>query len=204
MGISKKKYDELKDKYSGVASWAIWTDVGAIDKPKSNTGDLSVFDDKKIHEKLNDKFVLVGLNVSREENPTRIWGNFHSESQYQNDYKLRYALIETKLEGSYMTDIIKHCKESKQENVQIDQDSLKKHIEKFEDEIITLNGNKKDLTIIAMGNKVYNILTNNLKDEYTIVKITHYAYRIGKENYKKRIQEQLKKYNINIEENINY
>ena len=39
------------------------------------------------------------------------FSNFHSSSSTAQDYKIRYALKDTKFWGSYMTDIIKNFPE---------------------------------------------------------------------------------------------
>ena len=93
--IDINRYNKLKDKCGKWSSWAIWKEAG--ETPKSNTGDMSIFTET-IYEQLNDKYVFVGLNVSS--TPDNIsWKNFHSDSPYQNDYKLRYALSGTKFGG---------------------------------------------------------------------------------------------------------
>ena len=37
-----KKFKEIQDKYGDCGSWAIWAEEG--NKPKSNVGDISIFD----------------------------------------------------------------------------------------------------------------------------------------------------------------
>lgn len=71
--IDIERYNKLKEEYGNVASLAIWKDAG--EKPKSNTNDLSVFDDENICKKLNDKYVFVGLNVSSTPE-NEVWRNF--------------------------------------------------------------------------------------------------------------------------------
>ena len=44
--IDRKTYDFLKERFGAVASWAIWAPSG--DTVKSNTGDMSVFDDESV------------------------------------------------------------------------------------------------------------------------------------------------------------
>ena len=43
------RFEFIKKKYGHCSSWAIWADEG--EKPKSNFGDLSIFD-IKVNEKL--------------------------------------------------------------------------------------------------------------------------------------------------------
>ena len=40
--ITNKQFSNIADKYGHYASWAIWKDQS--DKPKSNIGDLTIFD----------------------------------------------------------------------------------------------------------------------------------------------------------------
>jgi hypothetical protein len=64
--ISKNIFEKIKTKYGDVASWAVWEDAGI--KPKSNMGNLDIFDiqaDPSLLEVLNNKVVMVGLIFSR-------------------------------------------------------------------------------------------------------------------------------------------
>lgn len=64
--IEKEHYDLIAKKYGEFASWAIWAIAG--DKPKSNIGDMRVFDLQYNHnllEQLNPNVIMVGLNFSR-------------------------------------------------------------------------------------------------------------------------------------------
>lgn len=66
--ISKEHYIEIAQKYGHCASWAIWAD--SEDKPKSNIGDIRIFDleyNPTILEYLNPNVIMVGLNLSRGE-----------------------------------------------------------------------------------------------------------------------------------------
>ena len=110
--ITAAVYKELKDKYGAVASWALWSPAGTT--KKSNTADLSIFDDPDLLVKLNPKYVFVALNAANHPNPQSLpaWSCFHSSYRYQNDYKLRTATQGTRFEGAYITDIIKYYVET--------------------------------------------------------------------------------------------
>ena len=193
--IDVERYNKLKEKFGHVGSWTIWKEPGLT--PKSNTADMSIFEDENICNKLNDKYVFVALNWSgthgvQEDKP---WKNFHSSYRYQNDYKLRYVLWETQFWGSYITDIIKEypelsskkvVREIKNGNIKI-----KDHINKFKEELNCLSDEKPIL--IAVGTDSFNILYDNLHNEYDIHRITHYAARIKKKDYKKEVLELEKK-----------
>lgn len=102
--IDREHFQFLKVKYSHWSSWAIWSAAG--ETPKSNVGDLSVFEGDNFLQFLNPEIFLVGLNISRGDikNPL---ANFHDARAEATDYKIRYALTDSALWGGYMTDIIK-------------------------------------------------------------------------------------------------
>lgn len=189
--IKVETYKQLKKQYGNVASWAIWALQG--EKPKSNTGDMSVFDDEKLMEKLNTKYVFVGLNASEVENKNIVpWSCFHSTSPLQNDYKLRFALYKTRYWGSYITDVIKGYQKTASTEVikymKKNPKELKRHIETFKKEIDLL---EEKPILIAMGNETYKILKQLRNDGYEVLKIPHYAHRISKENYRARVLDAL-------------
>ena len=86
--MDKKRYNFIKDKYSLHASWAIWAKQG--EKPKSNMGDLSIFDNDNILSELKPNIVLVGLNLSVDGVVLKPFRNFHGSGG--GAYKIRYAL----------------------------------------------------------------------------------------------------------------
>ena len=199
--IKLETYKKLEKKYGRCASWAIWKGPKP-NAPASNTKCLSFFNDENICDKLNSKYVFVGLNKSKTHNDFKNepWRNFHSTEPQQRDFKLRYALMGTKFWGSYLTDIIKKCdgdskksEETKSEKVI---SYLKKHpevidenIELFKEELNILSNEKPIL--IAIGKDTYRIIENNMKG-YIIKEIGHYSDWISKENYKAEVHEKLK------------
>ena len=84
--------------------------------------------------------------------------------------------------GGYMTDIIKDFKQKISGDVmkylQEHPAFEKENIDKFTQELKDI-GSTKPL-IIAFGNDTYKILHRNLKDKYTIYKVTHYSAFIAK------------------------
>jgi hypothetical protein len=89
--VEIEHYLEIKEKYGLYASWAIWADAG--DKPKSNVGDLRIFDldyNPTLLEQLNPNVFMVGLNISRGV-IEKTFGNFHDGRPESQDYKIRYA-----------------------------------------------------------------------------------------------------------------
>jgi hypothetical protein len=190
--------DRVKDTYGYCSSFAIWCNEDK--KPKENIGDLSCFSNIYELSKINKKYILVGLNISKQVD--RPFGNFHgninSSNRYGNDFKLRYALRDTILYGSYITDIIKDFEQKISGKVmkylKSNQEFELDNINTFRNEIKCLEIEKPIL--IAMGNDVYNILSRHFKNEYTIIKIPHYAMRSSKEKYRKTVLDILQQHNL--------
>lgn len=186
--IDVGRYNKLKEKCSKYSSWAIWKEDG--EKPTSN---LEFFKDKNICEKLNDKYVFVGLNVSKIPG-NESWRNFHNGSPGQIDYKLSFALKDTRFWESYITDIIKDYPEKEASNVQKylknNPQVVKDNIQTFKKELNLLSDKKPIL--IGMGDASHKILKNNLDDKYgRIYHITHYSSYISKEKYRENVLFQL-------------
>ena len=188
--ISKNNYLQLKEKFGHLASWAIWKMPSGT--PKSNTSDLSVFNDEEVLNILNTNYVFVGLNAAANHGnyneEEHDWHCFHSAYCRQNDYKLRYALAGTKFWGSYITDIIKKHEETDSSKVVAyvnkNPDVLKENIKLFEEELELLGEN---MVLIALGTATYNFLNKCLGHKYKICKITHYSHQIGKEKYREEV-----------------
>ena len=89
------EYEKLSMEYGPCSSWAIWDE--------NDQNDTSVIDESVAQ--LNTRYVFVGLNISKDlKKPS--WSNFHGG---QHDRKLMYACNnDTKLRGSYLTDIFKY------------------------------------------------------------------------------------------------
>lgn len=191
--ISKDSYEKLKNEYGDISSWTIWE--LPTNNAKSNTSNIYFFDDNDITSKLNNKYVFVGLNASSTHGiqQTKAWINFHSSYRYQNDYKLRYALMETRFWGSYITDVIKHYPEVDSAKVmkylKQHNDVIENNINDFKREIAILSKNKPIL--IAIGTDSFNILNAYLSSEYKIVKIPHYSMHISKEDYRDSVLKEL-------------
>ena len=73
--IDKNRFNFIKEKYGLHASWAVWVNEG--DTPKSNMGDLSIFEKDEILLKLNPNIILVGLNLSVSGVVLNPFQNFH-------------------------------------------------------------------------------------------------------------------------------
>ena len=191
--ITEEHYKEICDKYGEFASWAVW--INEELKPKSNIGDMSIFDLEKnptLLVTLNPNVIMVGLNFSRTiEKITFV--NFHDKRPQGQDYKIRYAFRATEFYGAYMTDIIKDFEDKISGNVlyylKLNKEFELANVRLFEQEI-------KDLKcvnplIIAFGNITYDLLNKHFGRKYTIKKVMHYSQQISKEKYREIVWETL-------------
>lgn len=195
--IKKDIYLEIKKKFGKSSSWTIW------DKPengnwksKSNIGGLQCFcNEEELVKKLNPNYIFVGYNPANHNDrgeEIKTWSNFHSDNKRKSqDYKLRYALKDTKYLGSFITDVYPKIVETDSTKVgsKVSKDMTNESI----NDLIYVRkilGNKA--TIIAIGDDSFNVLKNNLPIDIKLVKIMHYSYQfINQENYRTKVLEQL-------------
>jgi hypothetical protein len=191
--VSREKFEEIKEKYGYWSSWALWAEVG--DAPKSNIGDLSIFEGDEFLNNLNTEFVLVGLNIARADIEKPL-ANFHSSLSRAQDYKIRYAVKDTLLCGAYMTDVIKDFNEVDsgklvtylKNNKQFELDN----IQVFKKEIQDLGA--ENPILVALGDATYDILVRNIA-EFKVLKIKHYSHYMSKEKYREEISILLEAFN---------
>ncbi|MCX6164113.1 MAG: hypothetical protein NTU73_04515 [Ignavibacteriae bacterium] len=188
--ITREHYLEIANKYGEFASWAVWADQGKT--PKSNIGDISIFDldnNPNLLNQLNPNVIMVGLNFSRKIEK-EIFVNFHDKRQQGQDYKIRYAFKNTKFYGAYMTDIIKDFEEKISGKVTTYLKANKtfeiQNIKLFEQELFDMRS--MNPLIIAFGNQSHNILNKYFRDKYKIIKVPHYSNYISKEDYKVQVE----------------
>jgi hypothetical protein len=194
MRITESTLQKIIRQYGWCASWAIWTDEG--ETPKSNIGDLSVFNfekNPKLRESLHSKFIAVGLNISSNLLSGN-FSNFHSNQPTNNDYKLRYAFRETPVWGCYMTDILKNFPEPKSGKVmkyiKENPESLSQHFEAFVQEIDILGA--QDATFLGLGGDAFTLLKKALPNDARIIPVRHYSdWRKGKQHYREELLEKL-------------
>jgi hypothetical protein len=198
--MDRELFEMIAIKYGDVASWAVWVDVGS--KPKSNMGNIEIFDLEKnpsLLGTLKTNVIMIGLNLSRQINCSEKFRNFHDSSPYANDFKIRYAFKGTQYYGAYMTDVIKKFKQKESKNVadllKKRPDIVKSNIKVLRQELIDIHANNP--VILAFGTDTFNLLKNNLrKSEYSkLIKLTHYSQHISKEEYKKDVEKQLSRLN---------
>jgi len=195
--IDMRRFELIRQKHGGYASWAIWAD--AAEKPKSNMGDMSIFDldsNPRLLQGLNSDVIMVGLNIaSFERLLSEPFRNFHDPSPRANDFKIRYAFRNTEYYGAYMTDIIKRVGMLKSSDLlshlRASPDLVGRNIEIFREELRDLNCNAP--TILAFGAGAYQIIRDSLRgDEYSrLIKLTHYSHYISQEKYKETVSEQI-------------
>lgn len=192
--IDRNTFDLITANHGSHASWAVWGDEG--DKPKSNMGKLDVLDPDKNTSLLNvlqPNVIMIGLNVARPvDTEQKPYVNFHDASPHANDFKIRYAFKDTPYYGAYMTDLIKN-------HVEVDSGTVAKSLKGnpilIQDGIDSFRRELRDLkavrpTILSFGRQVHDMLSQYLnKTEYShLVSLTHYSYRISKENYREKVQ----------------
>jgi len=190
-----EKFNFIRQKYGQVASWAVWEEQG--ETAMYNMGDLNILDPQQnpnVLSELKPDVVFVGLNVSRDIADFEPFSNFHPTYSRAQDYKTRFALQDTELWGGYMTDIIKDYPELNGQNVMSflrdNPDVEEKNIETFREELKDLGTENR--TIIAFGNDVFRILSRNLKNEFNIFRVTHYAAYINQQKYRDEIKSLIK------------
>lgn len=195
--ITKEQFLELKEKYGFYSSFTIW-------KSPKDVSDISMFESDEVLAVLNDNYVFVALNpASNQQNEDKeiiAFRNFHSKDSRQKDFKLCYALQNTKFWGSYITDLFKSFPET---NSQLLKKQLKDNpikakndIDRLKQEIEIINMNKKDVVLIALSRDTEGYLKKYFGNEYAIAYATHYSHRYDgcskPEIYRNKVLEQLK------------
>ena len=197
MPITSSELEFLKNKHGLHASWAVWADE--TNRPKSNMGDLSIFENDSVIKTLNPNNIIVAFNFSVDGKVLHSWENFHGENG--EVYKLRYAVKNTPLWGAYMTDIIKDHVDpnsiSVKKFLEKNPEVISKNVKRFKEEIKDLNVTKPIL--YALGKDVFKILNDYLSDKYKIIRLTHYGIPNNKEFYKEKIWTELNE-TMNVEE----
>jgi len=190
------KFEQIKAQFGQHASFAIWQDVG--ETPTSNVGDLSVFEEPLLTKnltKLKSDKILLGLNISRNL-ITKPFSNFHDSRGNSKDYKLRYALRNTPLEGSYLTDVFKDIVEpasGKFNTYMRNNPSIEAaQILELRTELMHVSDNEHP-TLIALGGDVFRYLKKHFDDRYPIFMLPHYAKRNSKEQYRSEVLEVISK-----------
>lgn len=160
------EYKNIASNYGRYASWAIWDYDREIDTTIISQN----------YTKLHSKYILLGLNVSGLLNNIN-WVNFHSG---KHDRKIKYACNDTKLRGSYMTDIFKDLPEpnSNKIDVILTQKLIDQNVELFNKEMKDIKINNETKFII-FGKKAFEYFNLHFKKSYKnkIIFQRHYSSR---------------------------
>jgi len=181
---SKDEYKKLTLRYGSFASWAIWDYKNAYD---------TTIIDRNIND-LHSKFILLGLNISRLLRQP-IWSNFHDNTHAR---KLKYACNNTKIRGSYITDLFKDIPEPNAGNIDkvLTSRIINQNVILFNQEMEDIKINDKS-TFIIFGNSVAKYFDKYFKKKYNNKAIfcQHYSYRMLKD--KEWVMRFWEKININ-------
>ena len=183
--LSKQTFDRIREKFGHQSSWAVWAEAG--DTPKSNMGDLSIFESDETLRVLNPNVILVGMNIPKDVY-LPAFSNFHSKHSTAQDYKTRFALKDTELWGGYMTDILKDYPETKSTTAlkyaRSNPEYLEECIGTFRDELEALHS--ANPLVVAFGGDAYALLKENLQ-ELQIIKVPHHSRDVSPEDYRKSV-----------------
>ena len=166
--------------------------------PKSGMGDLDPLDERRnpaLFETLNPRVVMIGLNVASRSLSGEPFRNFHDPSPVANDFKIRFAFMETEFWGAYMTDVIKDLPETQSgrllKHLREHPEIIPDHIDRLRSEMADL-GHAKPL-VLAFGAATHSILRKHLDtgDYSHLVGITHYSHHISKERYRATVLGQI-------------
>ncbi len=192
--IDLEQFERIAMRHGSYASWAVWTTPTA--GPKSNVGDLSVFnvtDNPTTLRLLKNDIVMVGLNISR--SFAERFRNFHDPSPKANDFKIRHAFTQTPYYGAYMTDIIKDVEMVSStdllDHLRAVPSILPTSVGIFREELKDLGARRP--TILAFGSAAFRLIAANISPgEYSsLVRLTHYSHRMDKENYREKVLAQI-------------
>ena len=203
MGITMERYQRLKKEFGSLASWALWDKACENPKSRENVGSMEwASDEDALIKKVKTKFVFVAFNGSSLHDGKTghgqnvYWSNFHSSYRYGRDHKLRYAILGSIAEGSYITDLIKNDK-SKTAKERVNKYKknralLEKHVDTLKKEIELLCGVKKPC-LIALGHDTEKFLKQTLgKEGYKVFYLPHYSATTPKfDDYRKLLKEEI-------------
>ncbi len=160
------EYKRLTSKYCYYASWAIWN--------KEKEDDSSIIDQHL--DQLHSKFVLVGLNISHSL-AGKAWSNFHGG---KHDRKLKYACNDTKLRGSYITDIFKDIDEVSSKNLKniLTEKVINKNVSFFNQEMkdIKISGDTQFIVLGTPTSLLAEYFDKYFKQKYKNHIIYHYHH----------------------------
>lgn len=222
---------EKMEPYSGLSSWAMWESNnpnGLLEKEKDLVEDMDF--NKYVSILQPSNYIILAMNpggvyneeVARKSTRkisaiNRKWSNFHNIGR-SRDFLLGRAIMETKLKGSYMTDLFpivgsKSDVIKKFINDKNNKLFVSNLIKEFDEEMNCLLPNEKEIRLICIGKDVYNwankllVENKNLKFKYKTYEFPHYsaansAQVSNKENsekfYSKVIKQKIKEQQLDL------
>jgi len=213
-----KEYDEFKNIYGKNSSLTVWQ-IPAENRIKSKDS-ISVINDVGGHpidflmqEHFNNKdikYIFVGLNPAKQscdDCKTRVkgkckgktnnsnddWSSFHSICTIKSqDYKLRYALLETPYWDSFITDLFYEPTRNSSELIPT-QKQIEDGIMRIKKARTALGPNAE---IIAIGKAVYSYLYDGLGKDIVLKEIPHFSNSIDIDWYRIMVLTQLGDYGV--------
>lgn len=185
--FSVDEYKDLASKYGSFASWAIWDYKNPINAEVINTN----------LNQLHSKYVLLGLNFSHEL-VGDVWQNFHARS---HDRKIKFACNDTKLRGSYITDIFKNIPEVKSSNLKskLTEKIIDKNVRYFLQEMkdIKLNTKSEFIVFGTHSSLLAKYFDTYFRPHFNNKVINYYHYSYYKLTDKNWVEGFWKQLNIN-------
>lgn len=181
-----EKYNQIKEKYGQVCSFAIWLeDNKKCKRITEQSWNMDPFTEPNLAEtidKIRTNIIFVGLNVSRtpvSKDPNykeNCFVNFHSGNC---DYRLMKAFFELpNYYGAYMTDIYKYTNKSASEVSRYYKkhpDEEKEQFKNFQEEIEFISEDKPTLFIISGKDALEAFKRFDKNNKYNYVAICHYS-----------------------------
>jgi hypothetical protein len=198
--VESQVFARVRRDYGHCASWAVWAPEG--DTPKSGIGDMSVLDPERnprLLDTLHTRFVLLGLNISRE--PTGLpFGNFHDPRPRATDFRIRAAFRETACWGAYMSDVIKEfpekCSGKMAAYLRHNRGFEVEQVARLREELLVVGAGSA--TLLAFGREAEGVLRRHIGVDYRVVGIPHYANYGSGTAYRARVHEALRSASVAI------
>jgi hypothetical protein len=196
--MDRKKFDQIKEMYGQHASWAYWRLPSSDDNKRGHIGDLCVLDPDKNPDLLgvvHAKYILLGLNVSRTRASSPRFQNFHDDSPRGRDYRLRHAVMNTVLWGSYITDFFVDFVEPNagavEEFARNNPEEVTKQASARRLEIETVTGGVKP-TLVALGRAAQRLVATHFND-HCVINVPHYSSYTKIEDYRNNVVAEIQK-----------
>jgi hypothetical protein len=163
---------------------------------------MSVLDPERrprLLDTLHTRFVLLGLNISRE--PIGLsFANFHDPRPRATDFRIRAAFRETECWGAYMTDVIKEfpekCSGKMAAYLRHNRGFEVEQVARLREELVMVRAGSA--TLLAFGREAEGVLRRHIGVDYRVVGIPHYAIYGSGTEYRARVHEALRSAGLSI------